>query len=214
MRLVDATERQRGFGDYAGYGLVAEGKAEIYAELDLKPWDLAPCKLLVEEAGRPFTDWEGKSDDLLGHGAGDERPPPRRRASRCSAADLVIHPARWATSSWRSRRSARRGGAGRRRAGSRYAAEDRPSPDALGVVDRSIDFDALGLAALFEEPDHRGDQAVWPEPCAADFRGARHLVSWFGARIHTSPGGSRPSYPERWSPRRSAPTVRRCGATC
>jgi histidinol-phosphatase len=39
---------------------VAEGKAEIYAELDLKPWDLAPCKLLVEEAGGRFTDWDGQ----------------------------------------------------------------------------------------------------------------------------------------------------------
>lgn len=60
VRLVDATERQRGFGDYYGYGLVAEGKAEIYAEVDLKPWDLAPCKLLVEEAGGRFTDFEGR----------------------------------------------------------------------------------------------------------------------------------------------------------
>lgn len=60
VRLVDATDRQRGFGDYAGYGLVAEGKVELYAELDLKPWDLAPCKLLVEEAGGRFTDWEGQ----------------------------------------------------------------------------------------------------------------------------------------------------------
>jgi histidinol-phosphatase len=59
LRLVDATDRQRGFGDYLGYGLVAEGKVEIYAELDLKPWDLAPCKLLVEEAGGRFTDWDG-----------------------------------------------------------------------------------------------------------------------------------------------------------
>jgi histidinol-phosphatase len=59
MRLVDATHRQRGFGDYVGYGLVAEGKVELYAELDLKPWDLAPCKLLVEEAGGRFTDWDG-----------------------------------------------------------------------------------------------------------------------------------------------------------
>jgi histidinol-phosphatase len=66
MRLVDATDRQRGFGDYAGYGLVAEGKAEIYAELDLKPWDLAPCKLLVEEAGGRFTDWDGKSTIYTG----------------------------------------------------------------------------------------------------------------------------------------------------
>lgn len=63
-RLVDATDRQRGFGDYMGYTLVAEGKAEIYAEIygeggGLKPWDLAPCKILVEEAGGIFTDLEG-----------------------------------------------------------------------------------------------------------------------------------------------------------
>ncbi len=60
VRLVDATGRQRGFGDYWGYGLVAEGKAEIYAEVDLKPWDLAACKVLVEEAGGRFTDFAGR----------------------------------------------------------------------------------------------------------------------------------------------------------
>lgn len=65
MRLVDATDRQRGFGDYLGYGLIAEGKAEVYAEIypegsGLKPWDLAPCKILVEEAGGRFTDLEGR----------------------------------------------------------------------------------------------------------------------------------------------------------
>jgi histidinol-phosphatase len=65
MRLVDATDRQRGFGDYVGYGLIAEGKAEVYAEIypegsGLKPWDLAPCKILVEEAGGRFTDLEGR----------------------------------------------------------------------------------------------------------------------------------------------------------
>jgi histidinol-phosphatase len=64
-RLVDATERQRGFGDYMGYTLVAEGKAEVYAEIyaephGLKPWDLAPCKILVEEAGGVFTDLTGR----------------------------------------------------------------------------------------------------------------------------------------------------------
>jgi histidinol-phosphatase len=59
VRLVDATDRQRGFGDYLGYALVAEGKAEIYAETDLKAWDLAPCKILVEEAGGRFTDFAG-----------------------------------------------------------------------------------------------------------------------------------------------------------
>jgi histidinol-phosphatase len=65
LRLVDSTDRQRGFGDYAGYSLVAEGKAEIYVELypegaGLKPWDLAPCKILVEEAGGRFTDVAGR----------------------------------------------------------------------------------------------------------------------------------------------------------
>ena len=60
LRLVDATDRQRGFGDYFGYPLVAAGKAEIYLEADLKPWDLAPCKILVEEAGGRFTDFAGR----------------------------------------------------------------------------------------------------------------------------------------------------------
>ena len=58
-RLVDATERQRGFGDFLGYTLVAEGKAEIYAELDLKPWDRAAPKIIVEEAGGRFSDYAG-----------------------------------------------------------------------------------------------------------------------------------------------------------
>jgi histidinol-phosphatase len=60
VRLVDATARQRGPGDYLGYQWVAEGKAELYVEVDLKPWDLAPCKLLVEEAGGRFTDLAGR----------------------------------------------------------------------------------------------------------------------------------------------------------
>ncbi len=59
VRLVDATERQRGFGDYLDYVLLAEGKAEIAVEADLKPWDLAPMKILIEEAGGRFTDFAG-----------------------------------------------------------------------------------------------------------------------------------------------------------
>jgi histidinol-phosphatase len=66
-RLVDATDRQRGFGDYLGYTLVAEGKAEIYLETDLKPWDLAPCKVIVEEAGGRFTDFAGVPTIYSGH---------------------------------------------------------------------------------------------------------------------------------------------------
>jgi histidinol-phosphatase len=61
VRLVDETERQRGFGEYLSYALVARGQAEIAVEADLKPWDLAPIKILIEEAGGRFTDFEGKA---------------------------------------------------------------------------------------------------------------------------------------------------------
>ena len=59
--LVDAAERTRGFGDYYGYCVVARGQAEIYAELDLKIWDWAPMKIIVEEAGGRVTDFAGNS---------------------------------------------------------------------------------------------------------------------------------------------------------
>ena len=60
VRLVDASARTRGFGDYYGYCLVGGGHAEIYAELDLKVWDWAPMKVLVEEAGGRVTDFAGR----------------------------------------------------------------------------------------------------------------------------------------------------------
>jgi histidinol-phosphatase len=65
-RLIDATDNQRGFGDYMGYGLVAEGKVEIYAELGLKPWDLAAPKIVVEEAGGRLTDFAGATTIYTG----------------------------------------------------------------------------------------------------------------------------------------------------
>ena len=60
VRLFDASYRTRGFGDYYGYGLVAAGKSELYVEVDLKPWDVAPVKILVEEAGGRLTDFTGR----------------------------------------------------------------------------------------------------------------------------------------------------------
>jgi histidinol-phosphatase len=59
LRLVDGTERQRGFGDYFGYIFVLRGQAELMVEADLKPWDLAPFKVLFAEAGGRFTDLDG-----------------------------------------------------------------------------------------------------------------------------------------------------------
>jgi histidinol-phosphatase len=57
--LVQRTYRQRGFGDYLGFALVFEGKAEAAIEVGVKPWDLAPMKILVEEAGGLFLDLAG-----------------------------------------------------------------------------------------------------------------------------------------------------------
>lgn len=58
-RLVQATRRQRGFGDYFAHTFVCRGQAEVMLEADVKPWDLAPIRLLIEEAGGRFTDFTG-----------------------------------------------------------------------------------------------------------------------------------------------------------
>jgi len=53
-------DRQRGFGDYFGYTFVLRGQAEVMLEADVKPWDIAPFKVLFEEAGGRFTDFAGR----------------------------------------------------------------------------------------------------------------------------------------------------------
>ena len=58
-RAVLATERQRGYGDYLGFAHVFEGKSEAMLETGVKPWDLAPMKIIVEEAGGTFFDLSG-----------------------------------------------------------------------------------------------------------------------------------------------------------
>lgn len=57
--LVEGSSRQRGFGDYFGHTFIARGQAEAMVELDLKPYDVAPLKIIVEEAGGRFTDLKG-----------------------------------------------------------------------------------------------------------------------------------------------------------
>lgn len=51
--------RERGFGDFWGYTLLAEGAAEAMIEVGLNSWDAAAPFLLVEEAGGRATDFEG-----------------------------------------------------------------------------------------------------------------------------------------------------------
>lgn len=59
QRLVASTYRQRGLGDYLNFALVLEGKSEATLEIGVKPWDLAPMKILVEESGGRYDDLEG-----------------------------------------------------------------------------------------------------------------------------------------------------------
>lgn len=58
-KLIECTARQRGFGDYLGFAYVFEGKAEAHVEIGVKPWDLAPMKILIEEAGGKYSDLGG-----------------------------------------------------------------------------------------------------------------------------------------------------------
>ncbi len=58
--LLGAAWRDRGFGDFWSYTLVAAGAAEAMVEVDLSPWDAAAPFLLVEEAGGRVTDFDGR----------------------------------------------------------------------------------------------------------------------------------------------------------
>jgi histidinol-phosphatase len=57
--LLGKAWRTRGFGDFWGYMLVAEGSAEAMVEEGLAPWDVAAPLLLIEEAGGRLTGLDG-----------------------------------------------------------------------------------------------------------------------------------------------------------
>jgi histidinol-phosphatase len=58
--LVADCWRDRGFGDFWGYALLAEGCAEAAIEAGLKIWDAAAPLVIVEEAGGRATDVAGE----------------------------------------------------------------------------------------------------------------------------------------------------------
>jgi histidinol-phosphatase len=59
LDLANRTNRQRGFGDFYGFVLVAEGAADLMVEHGVHPWDVSGLKAIVEEAGGALTDWDG-----------------------------------------------------------------------------------------------------------------------------------------------------------
>jgi len=51
----------RCFGGCYDALLVARGMAELWIETSGKPWDFAPLKIIAEEAGARYFDFEGKA---------------------------------------------------------------------------------------------------------------------------------------------------------
>ena len=62
MTLLGSIERARGFGDYYGFVLLAQGSCDLMIDHGVHIWDIASLKVLVEEAGGTFTDWDGGAD--------------------------------------------------------------------------------------------------------------------------------------------------------
>jgi histidinol-phosphatase len=62
LDLVDRTERQRGFGDFYGFMMVAQGSGEAMLEHGVHAWDVAALIPIIEEAGGTMTAWDGTRD--------------------------------------------------------------------------------------------------------------------------------------------------------
>jgi histidinol-phosphatase len=60
--LVSRASSTRCYGDLAGCAMLLRGRAEVWVEAGVREWDLAPLRILVEEAGGTFTDFGGGTD--------------------------------------------------------------------------------------------------------------------------------------------------------
>jgi histidinol-phosphatase len=66
VELTVTAAQARGYGDLAGCAMVLSGRAEAFLEAGVQIWDIAPLRILVEEAGGRFTDLEGRSTHASG----------------------------------------------------------------------------------------------------------------------------------------------------
>jgi histidinol-phosphatase len=62
LRLMGRTQNPRGYGDFWGHVLVAQGSGDVMAEHGVHVWDVAAIKPIIEEAGGRFSDWDGQPD--------------------------------------------------------------------------------------------------------------------------------------------------------
>ncbi|HKI32059.1 MAG TPA: inositol monophosphatase family protein [Gemmataceae bacterium] len=61
LELARRTQRQRAFGHFYGFVLVADGAIDVMVEHGLHVWDVAAVAPIIEEAGGRFTDWDGRA---------------------------------------------------------------------------------------------------------------------------------------------------------
>jgi histidinol-phosphatase len=67
-QLCKKAARHRGFGDFWGHVLVAQGSMDVMLDPVVNVWDLAPLKIIVEEAGGTMTSVSG--EDRIDSGSG------------------------------------------------------------------------------------------------------------------------------------------------
>ena len=57
--LIARAASVRCYGDLAGCTMVLDGRAEVWIEGGVQPWDVAAPAILIREAGGRYTDWSG-----------------------------------------------------------------------------------------------------------------------------------------------------------
>ena len=62
LNILEGVDRARGFGDYYGFVLLAQGSVDLMVDYGVHIWDIAGLKVIVEEAGGKFSDWDGGHD--------------------------------------------------------------------------------------------------------------------------------------------------------
>jgi histidinol-phosphatase len=70
QELIRSSASTRSFGDVAATAMVLSGRAEAWLEAGVKTWDIAPAKILIEEAGGTFTSFSGASTIETGTAVG------------------------------------------------------------------------------------------------------------------------------------------------
>ena len=66
LNLIKNCSYSRGFGDCHGHTFVIDGRAEVMIDPHVLPYDIAPTKICIEEAGGVLTDFNGDKSIYAG----------------------------------------------------------------------------------------------------------------------------------------------------